>query len=135
MKLQDYKASHVSMWTWLAEHPGKDKEDWPGWQKVRLLEGKYRGEFIPYSCFLCGWFKEKCSVCPLAIKFGSSCKDRNSRNIYYKWLLATKRGKKNKARRLAIMIRDCWNDDSSVKKTPLNFGAIANWWKMLWLDD
>ena len=60
---------HVELWKWLAKHPDKEKEDWPGWKR-------YKGTVEPSYCFACAaaraclnnynWnCKCKCYHCPI----------------------------------------------------------------------
>lgn len=60
---------HRKMWRWLAEHPGKEKHDWPGWEENG---GPYRDDWA--HCFLCSYAvsvvgedsgRVACEECPL----------------------------------------------------------------------
>lgn len=106
MTIEEYKAAHYEMWNWLVEHPGKTKRDWPGWEKVRFCENVFNGRCIDYNCFMCDWYESDCAECPLFHKFNRRC--FSTWGVFEYWSRATKRGKKSKARRLAIMIRDAW---------------------------
>lgn len=63
---QCYKDLHEEMWEWLADHPEKDKDDWPRWKDLPLdiREGGFR-------CFACYWTEYLnssdtvfCEICP-----------------------------------------------------------------------
>ena len=102
MTIEEYKAAHYDLWNWLVEHPGKPKSYWPRWE----LGGKFNGRMIDCACFMCDYYDRDCDECPLCHKFNRRC--FSMRGVFEYWLRATKRGKKSKARRLAIMIRDSW---------------------------
>lgn len=106
MTLEEYKAAHYEMWNWLAEHPGKTKHDWPRWEKVRFFESLFNGQWISGNCFMCDCYDQDCYLCPLFHKFNRRC--FSLRGVFEYWDRATNRGKKGKARRLAIIIRDAW---------------------------
>lgn len=38
-------AAHVELWDWLAQHPDKGKDDWPGWEES--------GAIPVFYCFAC----------------------------------------------------------------------------------
>ena len=60
---------HRKLWNWLAAHPEKDKDKWPGWD---ANGGEYK---IPINeCFACEYdneFDSDCTHCPLA--FNDCC--------------------------------------------------------------
>ena len=74
MTRKELRAAHVAMWTWLADHPGKGKTDWPGWKQLGIvphMDDEYR-----HACFACAatWracdddedeFVVDCRDCPI----------------------------------------------------------------------
>ena len=70
--------AHKGMWTWLAENPKMDKDDWPGWEWNGGIYGH-----VDFYCFACkyaivklreekfpGFYdvdiaEDRCSRCPL----------------------------------------------------------------------
>jgi len=55
------RENHIALWTWLAENPKKDKENWPGFRTI-----KQRGLHLPMSlCFACEQCGHLCGICPL----------------------------------------------------------------------
>ena len=68
------------LWTWLARHPDKQKEDWPGWEKY--------GEMV-CGCPLCEYRNEHdltCIKC-LVVNWGHFvCYEKPG--LYYKWNVA-----------------------------------------------
>lgn len=67
------RTNHKKMWQWLAENPGKDKDEWPEWE--------FNGGSVPGAlndCFACEYTKDlysdpwgktryvpDCNLCPL----------------------------------------------------------------------
>ena len=52
--------AHKEMWTWLAENPKMDKDDWPGWAENG---GKHKDRLN--LCFACDCCDVQCNLCPL----------------------------------------------------------------------
>ena len=48
---------HKAMWSWLAKHPGKTKEDY--------LERFDPEANLSVNCYLCEYAEHECKVCPL----------------------------------------------------------------------
>lgn len=77
--------NHQKLWNWLADNPGKEKHDWPGWQNIKE-------KFFGY-CFACDYDdkayeitnRDTCDCCPLLWE-GKGCSLPNS--LYSQWLLA-----------------------------------------------
>ncbi len=70
-----YKQLHYDLWNWLANNPGKEKDDWPGWAMIKKNYGR-----VANLCFACEYFEE-CELCPLnrSTRHGPEC------TLYYKW--------------------------------------------------
>jgi hypothetical protein len=69
-----YAELHKEMWLWLADHPDKNKWDWPRWGAVGV---------IPNHCFACAEADTQCmSKCPVVWGKGL-CMDDDS--LYTKW--------------------------------------------------
>ena len=73
---------HRRLWNWLAENPGKNKEQWPEWEfnggkVVRMIA----------DCPACEYAHMKqginfpCDVCPIVWP-GFSCQHKKDNNIY-----------------------------------------------------
>lgn len=74
---------HKELWDWLAEHPNKEKFDWPEW----LANGgcyTNPGAF----CFACGYANKKgrvcCGNCPLVWPNDEKCSS-DSASLYAQW--------------------------------------------------
>lgn len=95
------KENHIAMWNWLAKHPTKEKENWPGHEVIyRLVEEKKAkfniNAFSWHHCFACmnaiekrrraGKKRHICCYCPVdfGIKKGETC-DLNGDSSYFKW--------------------------------------------------
>lgn len=96
--------NHKRMWQWLAENPGKEKDEWPKWE--------FNGGHIPEAlndCFACDYtkapftdhrgvtrFQVECKRCPLlwgTVTDYFICEKENSPYIYwtdYSWEYVTK---------------------------------------------
>lgn len=65
----------IELWTWLKKTGSKDKEDWPGWKKIK----KEYGRGFVYDCPLCEHGRQRerilrrCLACPYFIKQGYEC--------------------------------------------------------------
>ncbi len=91
--------NHRRLWKWLAENPGKDKEDWPRWAIY--------GGAITNNCFLCELALDKDSVqiCPNCIGdwgYYKSC-STNSDGLFSRWEKVSNHKKRTE---LALKIRD-----------------------------
>ena len=79
-----YHSLHVRLWTWLAENPGKEKFDWPGW--------KFNGgdtKEVNNHCFACeyvSYSEQGCDICPLDFNDNGRCLG----GLYGNWNLARK---------------------------------------------
>lgn len=51
---------HRELWQWLADNPGKDKDDWPRWERN---SGDVPMVFT--ACFACDVSPSYCNECPL----------------------------------------------------------------------
>ena len=78
-KVFDY-TRHKQLWNWLAEHPDKDKDNWPGWN----LNDAYDCEIYNYyfGCFACKYSgncfeHEGCRDCPLDWDNGATCVEQD----------------------------------------------------------
>ena len=87
------KKLHKKLWMWLAEHPEKEKGDWPGFITIKIPKSE---------CFLCEERYERdkmdpCCECPLCEKAG----------CYYfsKWIGIIDHKKRSK---LAKKIAEAW---------------------------
>lgn len=67
MEFNDYRAAHRELWDWLSKNPGKNKDDWPGWESVNTFSAEFKGKLIPFRCFMCAWYEHNggCYMCPL----------------------------------------------------------------------
>lgn len=54
MSIKFNHTAHKEMWTWLAENPEKEKDDWPGWESNG---GEY--PFAAFWCFACQYALSK----------------------------------------------------------------------------
>lgn len=118
MELNDYKAAHRELWDWLANNPGREKDEWPGWEDDPVSGcGRYGGEDIPFFCFMCAWndkYGSGCASCALTKKYGQPCyvdSPQTGPGIYLQW--STAMGDEgepdyDEACRLAAEIRDSW---------------------------
>lgn len=74
LDIQNLKILHEELWTWLAEHPGAAKDDWPEWNR----RYKDLSPVVPHAhCFACYYDFIKrgkngkifsCQVCPIVEK-------------------------------------------------------------------
>lgn len=80
----DY-ANHKVLWGWLVKHPGRDKEDWPGWE---INGGKYKKNM--HLCFACEACGGDCVLCPL--KWQDEC--GTCRDVFIRWQDETDAAKK-----------------------------------------
>lgn len=98
---------HRELWGWLAAHPDKDKEDWPGWKS---RGGKYDNAIC--DCFACEADIEykrtyttpdsgvPCEYCPLCQRYSNKgCLD----GLYEDWALADSLEEKSE---MALLIRN-----------------------------
>lgn len=114
MNFEDYQAAHVALWDWLANHPGKDKYDWPGWESGgNIWSGIFDGCIILNHCFMCEWYRTHggCDACALTKKYGEPCFsdiDPNSEGMFKKWDKAMQAEDFEEACRIAALIRDSW---------------------------
>lgn len=118
MELSDYKAAHRALWDWLANNPGKDKDEWPGWEGRTPSGGQYNGQKIPSYCFMCAWNDVDCTYCALAKKYGIPCYYSSVQlgtGLYQQWSRAMGYDTEgapdyDTACRIAAEIRDSWED-------------------------
>lgn len=114
MDYEDYQAAHVALWDWLANNPGKDKYDWPGWEEGSSIHaGAFAGQSILNHCFLCEWYRRHggCEACACTKKYGEPCFsdiNPNSEGLFKKWDKAMQANDFEEACRLAVMMRDVW---------------------------
>ena len=74
--------AHKEMWTWLAENPKMDKDDWPEWE----WNGGGIGS-IMNLCFACEYLCAACSSCPLIWpKVRGEGRVCHSGGLYEKWV-------------------------------------------------
>ena len=52
-----FHEAHQHLWNWLAEHPGKDKEDYFESHNVSI--------YILHKCFACSICNGNCKLCPI----------------------------------------------------------------------
>ena len=45
---------HMRLWNWLAKHPSKGKENWPGWRYIRPAL---------FNCFACSIAEDRAKKC------------------------------------------------------------------------
>lgn len=94
-KVFDY-TRHKQLWNWLAEHPDKNKDDWPGWydneiQGIGLLSILHDC----FGCFACDYAgnnlgHEGCRDCPLDWDDEITCVQQDlgfvdADSYYYMW--------------------------------------------------
>ena len=81
----DY-TGHKELWNWLAENPGKDKHEWPGWKAY------HNGRFVESCCYACVYDTVKgaeegcldcCKYCPLEWPGNLACGEKHS--LYEEW--------------------------------------------------
>lgn len=80
MEKKEAKERSLRLWTWLADHPGKGKKDYP------LYEEEVKG--LAARCSLCDYFikhddhteESVCRLCPLHVLPGGTCG-----TTYNKW--------------------------------------------------
>lgn len=122
MELKDYKDAHYRLWDWLANNPGKRKDEWPGWDATTTLSGIFRDRRIDNRCFMCDWYISRnhggCEACAITRKHGYACYDdpvgdRDAANgLYAQWCYAMgENGAEadyEEACRIAAEIRDSW---------------------------
>jgi hypothetical protein len=103
----EYKAGHIALWQFLYDNPGKDKEEWPGWQDEKWSEIRLY-HFIEIYCFACRWAYSidavsACESCPLDQSVMHRCTGLFS--ACYRWVNAKTAKTKKK---YAAIIRDAW---------------------------
>ena len=80
-KYEYYRAQHMALWRWLAENPGKEKDEWPGWS---YNDGQLSD--VTNDCFACEYTNYpanneyrayNCERCPIQWTFqdGTVTKD------------------------------------------------------------
>jgi hypothetical protein len=98
MKIREaaYRSAHRKLWQWLAEDPGKGKEDWPGWI---LNGGAY--SLVLALCFACEYMRGRahCDSCPCLID-GMCCG-----GCFACWEIAQT---PHTRRKYALLVRDAW---------------------------
>lgn len=90
---------HKKLWLWLADHPDKDRDEWPEWD---INGGNYP---IPVNeCFACEYdneFDGDCEHCPLTfescLEIGSLCDN---------WFRAKQAGDVEQVKAYALLIAD-----------------------------
>jgi len=93
---------HKELWMWIHDNPLKEKNSWPGWEKIKAETG-----FVGI-CFACAvsdmmstydWMNnldntDECSDCPLQWENNVQCNEENSSygmwNLYHKLLTVAK---------------------------------------------
>ena len=78
--------AHKALWNWLAENPGKQKIDWPGW----VINGHEDNINYCYYCFACDYDDEifgDCEACPLQWPDKPGCGE--CANLYVRWYKRT----------------------------------------------
>lgn len=70
---------HRALWKWLAQNPGKRKDDWPGF--------KFGYHYCVNKCFACDFVVnhkiDDCKFCPLDWSPQEKCTHKDS--LYTKW--------------------------------------------------
>jgi len=91
--------AHKALWNWLSKHPGKNKNDWPGWEYNKGKVSRVRS-----SCFACEYAGNRpgCAECPLDWGIGEFC----STGAFYEWEKEFKRECFDKLTIFAAQIRD-----------------------------
>lgn len=121
MDYEDYKAAHVALWDWLANNPGKDKDDWPGWQDTSSsVRAVFDGEEIENYCFMCAWYSKTgggCRACAITRNHGLVCHsdiadDPACWGLFAQWCKAMgdygDEPDYEEACKIAALIRDSW---------------------------
>lgn len=110
--LRHARVLHWYLWNWQADHPLAGWYEWPGWDTNKNGSATYwNGYRVAVGSFMCNIYWDvgmgDCPGCPLDyLHTGHGCWDSRGLKRYY--ARAVSRRKKNKARRLAILIRDAW---------------------------
>ena len=94
-----FHTAHKALWNWLSKHPGKNKNDWPGWEYNKGKVSRVRS-----SCFACEYVVNRpdCAECPLDWGIGGGC----FAGGYYEWKNAFDNECFDKLIILAAQIRD-----------------------------
>jgi len=95
------KENHIALWTWLAKHPEKTKDEWPGWETIESL-----GYGCPEIESLCFAYELCNRSCPVVFGDGirHHCVD-NAKSFYRKWLDADNPKDRTK---YALLIANGW---------------------------
>ena len=61
-KFEEFHRLHREMWTWLSEHPGAGKKDWPGWEDRERPDQNIIELGRQCECFACGYSGMKAGI-------------------------------------------------------------------------
>ena len=97
---EQFKRLHQELWQWLADHPDKEKGDWPRWSRNGGDVDSVRNK-----CFACALYPDdECNNCP--------CDWDNIYNFcdkagspYVKWGMESDLGKRSE---YALQVKNAW---------------------------